>query len=308
YDRSPEAVVRLAEWIEAERIDAIYSLLNAWDGSNWVTAGLLRHGCPAPVVRHYKEHYLTPTEDERVCLERSAGVIFVNDEARDYFAGRYRLPARTALLDADLLPRRYLAGRRQPKRSSADGRPHLLIAGSAMDDGGRYDYRALMRELAGYGAHVHLYGLFRRMRQSDGWLLEDPEVEILYRDLAAGSEYLHVHPIVPPAWFVEEWSRYDAGLLHAPDPNDRFRTQNFPNRYGAYVAAGVPVALRAGEMPALQRHLEGLAAAVVHDDLADLVRRLPDPRAAAGALAARESVTFESTLPKLLTFIQSCLA
>jgi hypothetical protein len=38
--------------IEDERIDVVYSLLNAWDGSNQATAALLRRGCPVPVVRH----------------------------------------------------------------------------------------------------------------------------------------------------------------------------------------------------------------------------------------------------------------
>jgi hypothetical protein len=182
-----------------------------------------------------------------------------------------------------------------------------------MADGGRYDYRALLRDLAGQGAHVHLYGQFRRLDPATGWLLEAPEVAARYRDLAAGPDcapYLHLHAPVPPERFVAEWSAYDAGLLHAPDPRDRFRAQNFPNRYTAYLAAGVPVALPDGESPALQRHLEALGAAVVYDPVAgapDLVARLPDPVAAGAALAAREAVTFEALLPRLVAFLRSCL-
>ncbi len=296
----------LAALIASERIEAVYSLLNVWDGSNAATAALLRHGCPVPLVRHYKEHYLAPSEDERVCLEQSDGVIFLNEESRAYFAGVYRVPRRTACLDADLLPRCYLAGSLRPKLSAADGRPHLLIAGSVTDDGGRYDYRELIRQLASHRAHVHLYGLFRRLYPAEGWLLPSDEVKGLYRELASTSPYLHVHEPVPPARFVEEWSPYDAGLLHAPDARDRFQPFNFPNRYTAYLAAGVPVALAAGAMPAMQRHLEGIAPALVYGDPADLVRRLPDPVAPARALAAREDVTFEAICPHLIHFIHSC--
>lgn len=300
-----EAAARLVKLIDEEKIDCVYSLLCVWDGSNRATAALLHRGCPVPVVRHYKEHYMTPSDEERVCLEKSDGVIFINEESRDYFAGLYRLPARTACLDADLIPRPYLRGRLHPKLSAADGRPHLLIAGSAADDGGRYDYRELILELAARRAHVHLYGQFRRLHAT-GQLANTSEVEESYRRLGAG-EYLHLHAPVPPARFVEEWSRYDAGLLHVPRADDPFRVLNMPNRYTAYLAAGLPVALPIGEMPAMQRHLESLGAAVVFRDLDELTARLPDPAAGAAALAAREAVTFEAAFPALTSFIRSCL-
>jgi hypothetical protein len=45
--RTPEAAVeRLVELIDTERIDAVYSLLNVWDGSQQPTALLLRRGSP----------------------------------------------------------------------------------------------------------------------------------------------------------------------------------------------------------------------------------------------------------------------
>jgi hypothetical protein len=300
-----EAVERLIDLIRAERIDAVYSLLNVWDGSNTPTALLLRRGCPVPVIRHYKEHYLAPSEDERICMEQSAGVIFINPESRDWFAGVYRLPERTACLDADLLPRRYLRGEPQPKLSARDHRPHLLIAGTVTDDGGRYDYRDLIREITDARAHVHLYGMFRRMR-GDGRMMKSEEVEAVYRGVAS-SEYLHIHAPIPPERFVEAWSPYDAGLLHTPRADDRFRGLNLPNRYSAYIAAGLPVALPAGEMPAMQRHLEALRAAVVYENIVDLIERLPDEAAAAGAMAAREAVTFEAVYGDLISFIESCL-
>jgi hypothetical protein len=80
------ATERLVKLIETERIEAVYSLLNIWDGSNRVTATLLDEGCSVPVIHHYKEHYISPDEDERRSIEKSTGVIFINEESRDYFA------------------------------------------------------------------------------------------------------------------------------------------------------------------------------------------------------------------------------
>ena len=299
------AAERLPHLIRAERIEAVYSLLNVWDGSNAATAALLRRGCPVPVVRHYKEHYLRPHEDERTCIEASTGVVFLNEESRRYFAGIYRIPPRSTCLDGDLIPRRYLAGTFRPKLSAQDGRSHLLIAGTATADHGRYDYRALVRELVGHGAHVHLYARYSRLQPS-GRLAEDQSVRAEYRALAAESPRVHLHATIPPTRFVEEWSPYDAGLLHVPDPRDRFRALNYPNRHAAYIAAGVPVALAAGEMAAMERRLEGFGAAVVYRDPADLVARLPDPAAASAARAAREHFTWEALLPTLESFIVAC--
>jgi hypothetical protein len=302
---APDDVVdKLNALIERERIEAVYSLLNVWDGSNDPTSMLLRRGCSAPIIRHYKEHYLAPFEAERICIEQSDGVIFINSESRDYFSTCYNIPERNACLDADLLPRRYLTGQLQPKLSAEDGRPHLLIGGTATDDGGRYDYRDLIRELAQRKAHVHLYGQFHRM-DAHGRYHPSSDVEALYHALNTNT-YLHIHAPVAPSRFVEEWSCYDAGLLHVPRSNDPFSALNMPNRYSAYIAAGVPVAISSGHMPAMQRHLESMNAAIVYQDLSELVERLPDAGAAVEAVNSREAVTFESVFPSLMSFIQSC--
>jgi hypothetical protein len=299
-----DAVEELRALIQREHIDVVYSLLNVWDGSNDPTALLLRRGCSAPIIRHYKEHYLAPFDEERTCIEQSAGVIFINSESRDYFSTCYKIPERTACLDADLLPRRYLAGQLQPKLSARDGRPHLLIAGTTTDDGGRYDYRDLIHELAQKKVHVHLYGLFQRM-DANGRYHPSREVEDLYHALNTNN-FLCVHAPVVPSRFVEEWSCYDAGLLHVPRSNDPFSALNMPNRYSAYLAAGVPVAIPSGHMLAMQRHLESVNAALVYRSLSELAERLPDRNAAAEALNSREYVTFESVFPRLMSFLQSC--
>lgn len=295
---------KLVQLIGAWAVEVVYSLLNVWDGSNRATAALLERGCPVPVIRHYKEHYCTPSEAERTCLEKSTGVLFINEESRAYFSRLYRLPRHTACLDADGIPARYLAGTFSPKLSAADGVAHLLIAGSVSADGGRYDYRGLIGELTAAGAHVHLYAQFRKLTAS-GQLNNTGDVAAAYRALER-AHLVHLHPPVPPARFVEEWSRYDAGLLHVPRGDDPFRLLNMPNRYSAYLAAGLPVALEAGAMPAMQRQLEHWGAGIIYHDAAELVRRLPDPGAAARILPLRTAVTFDAVFPRLMEFIEDC--
>lgn len=46
--------------------------------------------------------------------------------------------------------------------------------------------------------------------------------------------------------------------------------------------------------------------AMSYKDLTHLVSHLPDENAAAGALAARDSVTFEAVFPGIIAFIQQC--
>ncbi len=301
-----DAADRVREWIKRHDIEGVYSLLNVWDGSAAVTAALLRGGCPVPVVRHYKEHYLRANDDERVCLEQSAGVILLNEESRQFFGACYRLPGRVTCLDGDPLPACYLAGERRPKLSVTDGRPHLLIAGTATDDHGRYDYRSLIRAVTMAGAHVHLYGQFRRLQPS-GQMGNEPAVAEAYREADVGGR-LHLRAPVRPAEFVTAWSPCDAGLLHHPEPADRFRALNLPNRYSAYLAAGLPVATAAGEMPAMERHLVALGAPpVLYRDPAELVDKLPDPAASDQAWAARTQATFEAVYPRLAGFIRACL-
>jgi hypothetical protein len=300
-----EQVERVLSHIVQERVDAVYSLLNVWDGSNRITAGLLRRGCPVPVIRHYKEHYLSPSDDERTCIEQSAGAIFINEESRAYFNATYQLPERTMCLDADMIPAYYLQGVPQEPLSSLDGCPHVLIAGSASADGGRYDYRELIREFVGAGAHVHLYGQFRALQRS-GQLNNAPDVATSYMALFGGGRF-HIHAPIPPHRFVEEWSQYDAGLMHVSRHDDPFRYLNMPNRYSAYLAAGVPIGLIDGQFPAVERWLEPAGVTIVARNVAHLVASLPDPGCRARAWSARTSFTFDATARPLLQFIESCL-
>jgi hypothetical protein len=103
------------------------------------------------------------------------------------------------------------------------------------------------------------------------------------------------------------WSQYDAGLLHVPRIYDAFRVLNMPNRYSAYVAAGLPVALQAGEMPAMQRQLERLNAGIIYNSITELMEQLPDTSATDRISTLREAVTCNAVFPEIMEFINRCL-
>ena len=95
-----ERACRAREWIARHEIDAVYSLLNVWDGSNAVTAALLRGGEAgagrAPLQGAIPE---SGARMNAFCLEESQGVVLLNEESRRFFAGQYRLPERVACVD-----------------------------------------------------------------------------------------------------------------------------------------------------------------------------------------------------------------
>ncbi len=80
-----------------------------------------------------------------------------------------------------------------------------------------------------------------------------------------------------------------------------------PNRYSAYLAAGLPVAVQDGAMPAMQSQLESLGVGLVYRDLADLVSHLPCPALTGRVIAVRRQVTFDALYPGLEAFIRACL-
>jgi hypothetical protein len=293
---------KIAELIDQQKIDLMYSLLNIWDGSLTATAAFLASGPTVPVVRHYKEQYMRPFWEEQITLEQSSAAIFISEESRAYFQQLYTIPESTLCLDGDSIPEKYLTNHFQPKLSSSDGQPHFLIAGTASADNGRYDYRNMIREITQLGAHVHLYAQFRSLK-SNGELHSAKEVEEEYQKTLQSSLF-HLHAPITPSRFVEEWSRYDAGILHAVKEDDPFRVLNLPNRYTGYLAAGLPITIMADEMPAMYRFLNNLGIALPYNSTQDLLDQFPWRDQNKNAHLSRNKITFEANYPKLIDFFQ----
>jgi hypothetical protein len=134
-------------------------------------------------------------------------------------------------------------------------------------------------------------------------------------DLAPG--YLHLHPNVERAHWVQEFSQYDAGWLHAfPSRNGgemrraTWDDLNYPARLATLAVAGTPLiqADNSGHIVATQTLARERNLGVLYTDIADLSAQLRD-RARMDTLRAsvwrqRASFTFDAHADTLIAFFQ----
>jgi glycosyltransferase involved in cell wall biosynthesis len=292
-------------------INVVYSLLNAADESTEVTLELLDSAIETPIVRHYKEHPCTPTLEERRVLLETAGQIYINHESYEYFRDAYNVSSSSAhILDADMIAARYMGEDFSPKARYEDKEPHLLIAGgmSALND--RLDVRDLCEQMSRRRVHVHLYG-YMVAQVSGRLVIGDAATQSTYQELEARLPYVHLHHYIRPEQFCSVWSRYDVGFMHSQvsstDEAARFEQMNYPYRYTAYLAAGLPLAVSSGGQSAMRKLVEQEGIGLVYQDYAHLAEQLYDD-AAISALSAtarrkRKSFSFDSHADELLRIL-----
>lgn len=294
-------------------INIVYSLLSATDESTEVTLELLDSAIETPIVRHYKEHPCIPTlEEQRVLLE-TAGQIYINIESYEYFRAVYGVSSSSAhILDADMIAARYMSEDFGPKLRDEDREPHLLVAGgmSTLDD--RFDVRELCKQLNKRRVHVHLYGYM--VTQIDNRpLVGDHATQHAYEELAAQLSYVHLHSYIQPEQFCSVWSRYDAGFMHSQvvhtDKAARFEEMNFPYRYTAYLAAGLPLVVPRIGQSAMRNLVEREGIGLVYLDYSDLAEKLHDD-AGISTLNARtrqkrKGFSFDSCADELLRILET---
>jgi glycosyltransferase involved in cell wall biosynthesis len=293
-------------------INVVYSLLNAADESTEVTLELLDNAIETPIVRHYKEHPCIPTLEERRVLLETAGQIYINQESYEYFRHAYNVPSSSAhILDADMIAARYMGEDFSPKARFEDKEPHLLVAGgmSALND--RLDVRDLCEQMSRRRVHVHLYGYM--VTQANGRLvIGDAATRSTYEELEARLPYVHLHPYIRSEQFCSVWSRYDVGFMHSQilgkDEAAQFEEMNYPYRYTAYLAAGLPLAVSSSGQSAMRALIEQEGIGLVYRDYADLAEKLYDD-AAISALSAtvrlkRKSFSFDSGADELLRILR----
>jgi hypothetical protein len=288
--------------------DMIYGLLN-WQAVPFAhevlmaTAGI-------PFVWHFKEGPF-------ICLEkgtwpqladlfrRSDGCIFSSPEMRDWF--ETSLPGLSGarpwhVLDGDMPKRDWFGGQAAPLLSDADREIHTVVPGRPIGL-----HAAIVGELAAQGIHLHFYGDFTHGQWRD-WI---------ERSRSLAPRHLHLHANVDQPRWVEEFSRYDAGWLHAfasQNGGDLRRADwddlNYPARIATLAVAGLPMIQRAndGAVVASQALARRLGIGVFYDSIAGLGEQLRD-RAGMAALRAqvwrqREQFCFDSHVPALVSFFR----
>ena len=299
------------EAIRQVRPDIIYALLN-WQAVPFAHEVMM--GTPRiPFVWHFKEGPFICMEKGTwpllVDLHRHAdGQIFCSPEMRDWFdtaVPGLSEDKPTHVLDGDLARRGWFGEKRSPLLSETDGAIHTVSPGRPIGL-----HPEVVAELAANGIHLHFYGEF-----TQGQWLQWIETT---QKLAPGC--LHLHPNVDQARWTEEFSRYDAGWLHA------FRSinggeirravwddLNYPARLCTLAAAGLPMIQQdnEGAVVATQELAHKLGIGVFYRSIADLAAKLKD----AGEMrAVRERVwqqrhlfTFDHHVPGLVAFFREVI-
>jgi hypothetical protein len=294
--------------------DVIYALLN-WQAVPFAHEVMNAVRGQVPFVWHFKEGPF-------ICLEkgtwpqlvdlhaRADGQIFSSAEMRDWFdtvvPGLSR-QAPTHVLDGDL-PKRDWFPRTAPaqQRPWPEGEIHTVVPGRPIGL-----HPPDVAALASQGVHLHFYGDFTH-GQWKQWIDKT-------RSLAPG--HLHLHANVDISRWAEEFSRYDAGWLHAfrsVNGGELRRANwddlNYPARMATLAAAGLPMIQRAndGAVVATQTLCRELGIGVFYDTLDELGSTLRDAEAMAARRRAvaehRDRFTFDPHVPALVEFFRRVIA
>lgn len=301
-------------WREAVRRlrpDIIYGLLN-WQAVPFAHEVLM--ATPGiPFAWHFKEGPFICIDKgmwkELVALYRYAdGRIFSTPEMRDWFdtvvPGLSR--SRPSLvLDGDLPKADWFAGTRSALLSAGSGDIHTVVPGRPI---GLHPHT--MAELAGERIHVHFYGDFTHGQWRE-WIDRS-------RRLAPG--FLHLHPHVDQSRWVDEFSRYDAGWLHAFDSANggelrraNWDDLNYPARIATLAAAGLPMIQRdnEGAIVAAQALARRHGLGVQYRSIDGLGAALRDgPRMAAlreQVWRERRRFCFDEHVPALVAFFRAVI-
>lgn len=304
---------RWREAIDEIQPDVVYALLN-WQAVPFAHEVMQAVRGKLPFVWHFKEGPFICLEKglwpQLVALHAQAdGQIFSSPEMRDWFdtvVPGLSTTKPTHVLDGDLPKRDWLQQERSARLSALDGEVHTVVPGRPI---GLHPH--CVQALAERGVHLHFYGDFTH-GQWKQWIDKT-------RSLA--PRHLHLHANVDQSRWVQEFSQYDAGWLHAfhsVNGGELRRANwddlNYPARMATLAAAGLPMIQQSnkGAIVATQTLAQHLEVGVFYEQWDELAATLKN---AATMQSLRESVwsqralfTFDHHVPALVDFFRTVIA
>jgi len=299
--------------VDQHAINVGYCLLNHHDESTDVALELIDAAVDLPLVRHYKEHAATPDHHERRMLLETDGQIYINRQSLEHFRALYGVPSWSAhIMDGDLIAARYMTDDFSPKLRHRDNEPHLLVVGNVAMSNNRQDMRELCEAMHNRHVHVHLYGNYVGTDAQGRHVVGHQPTRRVYERMTRALRYVHLHPYIERDTFTREWSRYDAGMMHVPShpaaAYAQFEQMNYPYRYSAYLAAGLPLAVMHEGQDAMKALVQQHGIGVVYRDYDDLAEQLRDAQHMArlddAARTNRTAFSFDAQAPHLADILQ----
>ena len=306
--------IPLAGWRSAVRElapDIIYALLN-WQAVPFCNeVRLATHGIP--FVWHFKEGPF-------ICLEKGSwpqlidlyrhadGRIFSSPEMRDWFdtvVPGLSQSGPSHVLDGDLPRSAWFDQPRVPLLSAGDGELHTVVPGRPIGL-----HPPCVGRLAAQGIHLHFYGDYTHGQ----WR------EWIEKSRALAPRHLHLHGHVAQSCWVQEFSRYDAGWLHAFSSRNQGEIRradwddlNYPARMATLACAGLPMIQRAnpGALVATQSLTQALGTGIFFSSLDQLGGVLGDrarmEQVRENVWRARGQFTFDQHAPALIGFFETVI-
>ena len=303
---------RWEEAIDRVQPDIIYALLN-WQAVPFARQVFDATRGRVPFVWHFKEGPF-------ICLEKGTwpdlvalyggadGLVYSSPEMRAWFGTAVPASRRrpSIALDGDLPKREWFAGPLSPRLSHKTGELHTVVPGRPIGL-----HPETVRDLADEGVHLHFYGDFTH-GQWRAWI---------ERARSMAGRFLHLHPNVSQARWVEEFSQYDAGWLHffaSENEGDIGRANwddlNYPARLSTLMAAGLPVLQRdnRGSIVATEALARQLDIGIFASGMRGLAATLRDDSRVARlrehVWAVRDRFTFDAHADDLLAFFRATIA
>jgi hypothetical protein len=288
--------------------DVIYALLN-WQAVPFAHE-VMQAAQGIPFVWHFKEGPFICLEKglwpQLVDLHRRAdGQVFSSPEMRDWFdtvVPGLAASKPTHVLDGDLPKRDWFTALPAEPHPWPDGEIHTVVPGRPIGL-----HPPDVAALAAQGVHLHFYGDFTQGQ----WR------EWIQKTRALAPRHLHLHPNVDQRHWVQEFTRYHAGWLHAFRSTNggelrraNWDDLNYPARMATLAAAGLPMIQQAneGSTVATQTLCRELGIGLFFETLQDLGPQLRDTlRMAAlrdSVRTQRERFSFDPHVPALVDFFR----
>lgn len=234
-------------------------------------------------------------EERRAC-EESDGQIYATRGIKEYIQDQYGVNGQNNIVFNNYASELAMPKHFKRKLSADDGDTHIVYIGciTSVVEGSHYDLRSIFQEIAGHKLHVHFYPTTNSITRSNE----------TYQKLSSRDPYIHYHSHLSYKELLHEITQYDFGWAGYNDSmNSHHLDIAIQNKIFDYISSGLPVIAfpHATLRKFIERHGIGLVIKNVNE-LPRLIKETDVFSLEKHALDARDRLTFEHNIPKLLDF------